>query len=230
VNTRSNSSTALTLLETILAISMLAMILLALHTALSSGIGAYRRCRDSSERDTMAWGAIRLLAEDLLRLALQGPPPSAPTLLGVPQVREAGSCMLRLQTNARPAPEAKEMLVDYFFMPADSGGSLIRRSQPLGRPGAGGSAGAESAESVMAEAQGRYEILATGLRAVRLRYFDGQGWSERWNSAEPSRPPRLVEVVLEFPARDGTAEVYAQALPVAVEGFLIGAPAGKGSP
>ncbi|KKK59331.1 hypothetical protein LCGC14_3035470, partial [marine sediment metagenome] len=53
------------MLETILAMAMLAAILLAVHTALSSGVGAYRRCRSRSDRDTMAWGTIRLIAGDL---------------------------------------------------------------------------------------------------------------------------------------------------------------------
>ena len=74
----SNSSAGLTLLETILAISMLGMILTALHVALSSGVGAYRRCRDTSDRATMAYSAIRLITDDLQRLALPDPLEPAP--------------------------------------------------------------------------------------------------------------------------------------------------------
>lgn len=221
------TSAGLTLLETILAITMLAMILVGLHTALSSGVGAYRRCRGASERDTIAHSAIRLIGEDLLRLMAQPPGDAPPTLLAVAEVHEGGSCMLRMRTHARPAPGARAMLVDYFFMPGRSGGgSLVRRSEPLAAladrriPGAAGPS----------DDSARYEVVAAGVRSVGLRCFDGRGWSGRWDAAGQSGPPKLVEVTLEFDRPDGGRAVYTHAMPVAVEAPLIRAVAKGGQP
>ncbi len=224
----SNSSAGLTLLETILAISMLGMILTALHVALSSGVGAYRRCRDTSDRDTMAYSAIRLITDDLQRLALPVAASEPPTLLGMPEVGRPGACLLRLRTNGGPGPDAREMLVDYFFMPTGpEAGSLVRRSEPLHAPGweGPGPPSAQAADDV----QARYEGVAAGLRGVRLRYFDGEAWSSQWSTARRSGPPKLVEVVLEFVGKRGRARTYTQAVPVVVEGPLIGR-AGQDNP
>ncbi len=210
----------LTLLETLLAISMLAMILAALHVALSSGVSAYRRCRDGSERDTTAHSAIRLVSEDLLRLTAQTSGQAAPVLLVDPAAGGAGGCLLRLRTHARAAPGARAMLVDYFFMPSGlEGGSLVRRSEPLAGPGSAGEG--RIPPGGPGDSQVRYEIVATALRAVRFRCFDGQGWSDRWNSARQSAPPRLIEMSLEFAAPADAGATYARALPVVVEAPLI---------
>jgi len=119
--------------------------------------------------------------------------------------------MLRLRTGARPAPEAVDLLVDYFYLP-DSlrGGALVRRSQPL------------------ADGEGdqvRYEIVAVGLAGVALRYFDGAGWSDHWDASRPA-PPELVELTLTFLEPRGGETVYRQALPVPVETPLL-PPAGR---
>ena len=218
------NSSGLTLLETLLAISMLAMILLALQAALSSGVGAFRRCRDSAERDMMAGAVIRLIADDLQRLMLPDPSAGAPTLLGVPDVAGAGTCLLRLRTNARPAPGAREMLVDYFFLPDASAeaGSLVRRSEPLLSPGgAGAPLGRPWRDAEGPDA--RYEVIATGVRSVRLRYSDGRDWSEQWDSLRRSGPPRLVEVSVDLAGPNGLGQTYIQALPTVVESPLIAA-------
>ncbi len=215
---RRDNPAGLTLLETLLAISMLAVILVALHTALSSGVGAYRRCRDASERDTMAWGAIRLIGEDLQRLTCQSPTGGGQALWGASEVNGPGTCLLRMRTHARAAPGARDMLVDYFFVPGERGGALVRRSEPLERPGPDRQ---QSAAGDAAADQARYETIAAGLRAVRLRYFDGQAWSESYSSARRSWLPRLVEVTLEFDGGPGQAS-YVLALPVAVEGPALG--------
>jgi len=207
----------LTLLETLLAISMLAVILLALQTALSSGVGAYRRCRDASERDTMAWGAIRLIGGDLQRVTCQSPAGGGEALWGASEVNGPGTCLLRMRTHARAAPGARDMLVDYFFVPGQRGGALVRRSEPLEGPGPP----EESAAGASQADQARYETIAAGLRAVRLRYFDGQAWSESYSSAQRSSLPRLVEATLEFDGGPGRAS-YVLALPVAVEGPALG--------
>jgi hypothetical protein len=228
VNPKSDRSAGLTLLETMLAVAMLAMILLVLHTALSSGVGAYRRCRETSERDSMAWTAIRLIGGDLQRLALQGPAPGAAVLLGVPEVRGQGSLLLRLRTNARAAPCRRELLVDYFFISdGPAGGSLVRRSEPLLPPGST----QQRAPLVAGETdvRPRYEVIAGGLRRVVLRYFDGQAWSDRWDAQRRAGPPELIEVTVEFADRvPGGSDIlgprggeYTQALPVAVEAPLI---------
>ena len=227
MKSRLHSPAGLTLLETILAISMLAMILVGLHIALSSRVRAYRRCRDTAERDTAAYGAMRLIADDLLRLVGQAPGESQPTFVCVPAVGPGGGCLLRLRTHARPAPGARAMLVDYFLMPGDEGkASVIRRSEPL----APGPEGLGASVAGWDDEQARYEVVATGIRGLRLRCFDGKEWLDRWGPAQQAGPPRLVEVMLDFPASGAGKTSYAQALPVVVEAPLIANAAGEGKP
>ena len=193
---------ALTLLETLLAISLLALILLALHMALSAGVGTWRQCRDDSERHHKAWGAVRLIGEDLQRLAGAVPGDDDPVLLVEPRIAGEESSLLKLRTVARAAPGAVPMRIDYFFMPDGRGsGALIRRSAPA----RGG------------DADARYEILAAGLDAVSFRCFDGRHWTDRWNAVERNAPPRLVEVTIDAPDAACT-----HAIPVTVQAALIG--------
>ena len=71
-----------------------------------------------------------------------------------------------------------------------------------------------------------YEILATALNEVSLRYFDGTHWSDRWDAAKQRALPKLVEVKLLFGEEDRSRTYYGRALPVMVEGSLLDASAG----
>ena len=226
---------ALTLLETLLALVLTGVILGTLHTALWSGVRAYRRCRETSRRDTMAWSAVRLVGDDLLRLAAQAPPTSSAglarpepagasppaVLLGLAEVGRGGGCLLRMRTCARPAAGARDMLVDYFFVPSprEKVGSLARRSEPLGEGGSSPAAPPAGWE----DPNVRYEVVASGLRSVRFRYFDGRRWEDNWDSAVRGEVPRLVEMVVELPDGAGGGVRYVQALPLVVEKPLLGA-------
>ena len=47
------------------------------------------------------------------------------------------------------------------------------------------------------------EDLSRGVRAMRLRYFDGRAWREEFDSGEAGRLPAAVEVSLWFGAASG---------------------------
>jgi len=208
---------AFTLLETLIALVLVGLILATLHSALWVGVRAYRTGYDRSQQDTMAWSAIGLMRQDIARLAPQCPGEPA-VVLGVSDVGPgAGSCLLRMRTVSRLSPGAREMLVDYFFVAGEDGkGSMVRRSAPLERPGAESAAPADAG----AEADARYEIVATELSAAELRYFDGRQWQGEWDSAVRKRPPKLIELTLRFKSGDGQRS-YAHAMPVVVGSPLI---------
>lgn len=196
---------AFTLLEVLVVVLLVAMILVAANTALSTGVLAYRRSRNASERDAVARSAIHILARDCRHAILQAPG-AAPSLLGTFAADSARGPLLRLRVSEWAPTAPREMQFDYFLMPAGPGRSdLVRRSAPLG----------ESDE------QAYYELLATGIVAASLRYFDGQQWTDRWDSSQRDAPPRLVEVTLEFPRADGRTTSYMQAIWLPVAAPLI---------
>jgi len=206
---------AFTLLETLIAVVLVALILATLHSALWVGVRAYRTSYDKSQQDTMAWSAIGLMGQDIARLALQCPGDPA-AVLGIADVG-AGGCLLRMRTGSRLTPGGRETVVDYFLVDdRDGHGSLVRRSAPLARPGEAGAASANDA----AEATARYEVVATGLSAAELRYSDGRQWRGEWDSAARAQLPKLIEVALRFESGDGQ-RLYRHAIPVAVGVPLI---------
>ena len=70
----------------------------------------------------------------------------------------------------------------------------------------------------------RYEVIASGLREVSLRYFDGREWRDRWDQQAQAGFPKLIEVTLQIAAGKSPERshyTYRQALPVVVEAPLI---------
>jgi len=208
-----------TLFEVAVAVVLVAIILVVVHTALSSGLRTYRRSRDVSERDNMAWAATWLLGQDLQRLSLQTAV-TTPTLIGTRDRSVQSHPMLRLRVEPRVAPGAEAMRIDYFFMPeTPRGGALVRRSAPL-RP----------EDGVGDDGAVRHEVIAAGLSGIALRYFDGQSWSDRWDPSARATSPVLVELTLEFARPGRSPHVYRRVLPVVVQRPLLAPAGGEGGP
>ncbi|MBS3734629.1 MAG: prepilin-type N-terminal cleavage/methylation domain-containing protein [Phycisphaerae bacterium] len=201
-----------TLLEAVLAIALIGVILAVVHTALWVSQRSYRAARDRAARQTTASAAGHLLADDAARLA--GPAPDGPTtLLALPDAGpDAGEGLLRLRLGGRAARGQRATLVDYFYV-ADDGergaGALIRRAMPLHRAG-----------DVDAP-EGRYEIIADGLRSAGFRFFDGQTWRDAWDTRADG-VPRLIELTLVMAGPDGEADMtLRRTVPVAVQAGLL---------
>ena len=227
-----------TLVEVLLSITLVAAITAVIYSALDTGLRAHARCRDRLERRTIVSSVLELIADDLGYLATRARGDRA-TLWTDAVQPETGAPLLRLRTHAHPNAGLSEMLVDYFFIPPETEaatGLLIRRTEALTLPGMprdGGDDFRELPSALLGDRQGRYEILATGLRAVGFRCFDAARWHTRWDAAERRNLPRLVEVTLTFAEsseNDPEAETtYVQALPVMVEMSAMGvAPEEKG--
>ena len=218
---------AFTLMETILAVSLMALVLMAVHGALWSGMRTHRRFRQSFEREGVISSAMRLIAEDLGSVMLQADD-EIPSLVGVSDVSGANSCLLRLRTNARVRPAARQMLVDYFLMPHDEqGGLLVRRSQPLSSPGRMQLNSSDPSGETPQDSPALYETVARGVRLVRFRYFDGSRWADNWDSAQRRAMPTLVEVAVEF---EGSHSSVPQTIPVMVNSPLLTTPSGGAFP
>lgn len=209
--------TGFTLLEAILAVALIALVLTVLHTSLWVSVRSYRAARGRAAWQTTAATAGRLLADDAGRVVLQvrdGPA----SLWSAPEVGSApGEGMLRMRLSGRLAGERGPALVDYFYVAgADGDGALLRRVQPLRLAGADDRTGDE------VEAEGRYEIVAGPLDGAGFRFWDGQGWSDRWDAAARGGLPRLIELTLDVATPGGTRTVR-RVVSVPVEAPLLDA-------
>ncbi len=199
-----------TLLESILAVTLIALVLGTVHTALWVSVRSYRASRERAADETTGVAAARLLDDDVSRLLPQQPGEAA-ALWARPDVGPgAGECLLRLRVAARPEKGQQDMRVDYFYVADEGGGSLLRRSEP--------SATGEGLP--LDEDVGRYEIVAAGLAGAGFRYFDGSAWSDEWDADARGELPRLIEMTLRFPSGAGertlrrTVEVAVDAPPL----------------
>lgn len=187
------NSRGFTLLELLLALTLVAMILVEAMAIFWGTLRTYDRTRESAEREDQARSALRLIGEDLDRVAVQVGPVAAlvagDALSGAP----GEDPLLRLRTRSRLLPGAEPLLVDYFLVPAAEVGRagdgflLVRRSQPIGRDPAGVAWAAEPREAY-------FEVVLPDVRDWSIRFYDGAGWQTSWDAAEQGRLPRLVEV------------------------------------
>ncbi len=183
----------LTLVELLLALSLAAVILVEVSAIFWGARRAYEREVLSAERDTQAWSALELLGEDVERVSY--PTPDAASLLGAAEVAGEPAPLLRLRTTGRLGPQGCGALVDWFVVPRDGRRMLARRSQPIHC-----SRTLEIFALADEDAEARYEVVLPALESLRIRYFDGLAWHDRWDAASQGRLPRLVEVTLELPA------------------------------
>jgi hypothetical protein len=203
------TSHAYTLLETLIGLLLVGMILAALHSGLWVGVHAYQAGRRTANRRTMLTAAKSLLADDLANLRPQGMG-SGPSLILHP-VGDGGFC-LRLERQARGAPEAVPSVIDYFFMPGPGAtGKLFRRAERTGW--------SWQSESPADDRVVQYEFLVGRLGAATLRAFAGERWSDAWDSQHQDLP-RLIELRLEHTDEHGRHE-FTAVVPVMVQASLL---------
>ena len=213
---------AFTLLETILVVVIVAILLTALGSMLRLSVRAHRSSRASGESETTAWAAMRLIGEDLNRLALQTSADSPVLMAARPDGNRPP--LLRVRTHGRLRPGGRAMLVDYFLMPDDlHNGVLVRRSEPLAGPAGPTRPKAPDATSRAPQDGPRYEVIAEGVTDWALRYFDGRQWHDEWDSGQESLLPALVEASIEIEGDDGHEYRQRRALPVIVTAPVLAA-------
>ncbi|MEM9020150.1 MAG: type II secretion system protein GspJ [Planctomycetota bacterium] len=192
-----------TLLEVILATVVTAVISAALFASLSVAFGTKRTAEDQVAGRAQLRSAIETIRQDLISVPrptglLAGPMIGVDSLIGA----GADGDYLAYSTPAVVAvaePEADSIDSDYeqvvLFLaedPDDPGYHLLVRSatrNPL----------------TTFEQPGEQRILARRVVSMSLRYYDGTGWTDQWDSTQLEDDlPLAVEVVLvvQPPRRD----------------------------
>ena len=209
---------AFTLIEVLLASALVAAITTTVCSSLWSCLRSCERRRNRFDRETSLWTALHFVEVDLGHVAAPVAGSQA-TLVGRPALAECGP-LLRLRIHAPKLLDGSDLWVDYFVLPDLAGGALVRRTERLARPGIS-SSNEQDVLSLLREspvvAGESYEIVATGVRKLHLRYYDGSRWLTDWPDA--AALPRLVEVALDFDEEEGQTQGWA--IPVAIEAGLL---------
>jgi type II secretion system protein J len=203
------SRRAFTLLELMVAMTMMVAVATCLYTSLYTGFRAYRSAQSSVEPTFQAINAIELLKEDISGVL---PPGShlAGAFIGTDAQGAKGVDNDSLefytthiytedgQTTAGGLGKIELLLED------DPNGSygdymLIRRM----------TLDLLSTKAVQPEEQ----VLCRNVVSLNLRYFDGDDWIDDWDStADANSLPRAVEVEVQI-AHNGTAKTNRNAEP-----------------
>jgi type II secretory pathway pseudopilin PulG len=203
---------AMTLLEVLLAVTLVAVVAGTLFGVVGSSVSVAREQRENMIRSAEYAETLDVLERDLA--ALIAPAASGRTFLACSA--DADAPLLKMLLRPGRGRPARLRRVDYFFVPpeAKNAGLLCRRIAPIASEAdpSGPSVGIAAAESVPA----RYEILLTGLRSARLRYLGEEGWQGGWDRSD--RLPSLVELTVEF--LDGPQPTAATIEP-RVSGYLL---------
>ncbi len=194
-----------TLIEMMLAIGVLALILAMLASSFSavahSKVHGEGRLLVDREGRALLWQMSREI-----RNAVQTPvSPSHVILIGGGHAGSNGPIdsitMSTLDAGHRRALTglAPEFIVTYNIVsnPDQHGWYLLQRSQQSG---------------LMAGGAGQATVLADNLLSMHLRYFDGDRWSETWDStsAQPGRQlPVAVAIQIQMAAPGGHAMDFA---------------------
>jgi len=183
-----------TLLELLVAMVLMVVVASCLYTSLYTGFRAYRSAQSAVEPTLLAINAIELLKEDIDGVL---PPGSAlaGSFIGVdaPGTKGVDADSLEFYTTHIYADEEQLMgglgkivlLLETDPNSEDGSYMLVRRlTTNLLAP---------------KEAQAEEQVLCRRVVSLNLRYFDGYGWVDEWDStADANSLPRAVEVDIEI--------------------------------
>ena len=170
-----------TLLETLVALTMTALVLAALGGVVLRTATARTRATGAADRIASARTVLLRLGREIEGAVPPGAPGADATseqlVVHAPADRD-GSSTLRFATMGTPAtPGASDLQEVWYAYEPDprqpGAGTLVRR--------AGSSV--------------RGQPMLAGVRRFRVRCFDGIAWREEWS---PGRLPRAVEIGLEL--------------------------------
>jgi prepilin-type N-terminal cleavage/methylation domain-containing protein len=208
-----------TLLEILLALTILALVLSSLFSAYSESITATELVESSREVDQAARLTVAQLADDLKSLyqeKVKGDPKDSPyRFQGVSEAPEGEAAILSFASTAHlgfdPAgPSMGVNRISYLLRKSGEGEhyfQLIRREQPFA--------------DIQGQGEGTEVELADNVEELAVTYGDDAGTTlTEWDSASPEhdgRPPRLVQIRLKVAAgaSGGTRSFSAVVAPMA---------------
>jgi prepilin-type N-terminal cleavage/methylation domain-containing protein len=187
---------AFTLLELMAAMVLMVVVASCLYTALYTGFRAYRSAQSAVEPTLLAVNAIDLLKEDMSGVL---PPGSA----------LAGAFT---GTDARGAKgvdaDSVEFYTTHIYVYADdeqlAGGlgkiQLLLEEDPNSEDGSYLLVRRLTTNLLAPkEAEAEEQVLCRRVVSMNLRYFDGSGWAEEWDStADANSLPLAVEVDIQI--------------------------------
>lgn len=188
------NSRGFTLLEVLLAITILSVIVAAVYGSFSTAGSSIERAEELRDRTDRARALISRLTNDITNACYVAG--MNETFLvgrkaeGDLEGQRFDSIHLTTLTNWR-RPDSKELElweVGYFFQdrPSDNARVLLRREKrELSR------------EVPPLEGGTDYELTDT-VQGLLLRYADGSKWTDEWDTRKQGRLPKAVEVVLSF--------------------------------
>jgi type II secretory pathway pseudopilin PulG len=182
-----------TLLETIVALGLTALVLSALG-------GAVLRAQEARERATAAADQAAALRTALMQIAadLEAARPPGLLLTPPPADRARAGSELSLPEVVRPRGDVHRVV---YRLDPDPGGGWVLSRREWGGPGG---CALDRPEPAGAALVGR-------VRSFRLRASDGEAWSDSWASG---RLPRAVEVTIGVATDAGGTEEFATTVPL----------------
>ncbi len=193
-----------TLLELLVAMVLMVVVAACLYTSLYTGFRAYRSAVSAVEPTLQAINAIELVKEDV-----DGVLPPGSNLAGsfigtdAPGTKGVDADSLEFYTTHIYADEEQlmgglgkiELLLETDPNSEDGSYMLVRRlTTNLLAP---------------KEAQAEEQVLCRRVVSMNVRYFDGYGWVDEWDStADANSLPQAVEVDIEIAhnGKKGTEE------------------------
>lgn len=181
-----------TLLEVVIALTIVATLLVVMFSSLRVGLAAWQRGGERAE----LLDRTRSLAQILTRALNAGYPYQKPATAGEPArlLFEGEPDRLAFVTAAAPFPTAAPMAFTAVTLSHDAGSGLAIRQKPLPNDEA-----FESLPPVVVDAT---------VAAVKFRYLrdSNRTWTDRWDAATEHMLPVAVEVTLTVTRGGQSAE------------------------
>lgn len=190
--TRRRTRSGFTLLELVTATSMVAMLTLALYGAMSTAFRARRTMASQTTAVRQAAIAMDLVAQDLQNVlpptgTLAGP--FVGTAMGNPGAEADSLVIYTLCRDTDPKsddPFSEGMRQVEIALSGDTQSTTLVRRVVRN----------VLSQSAVAPQE---EVIATDVRALAIRYFDGTTWQEQWDSTQLNNVlPVAVEMSIEL--------------------------------
>ncbi|MFO8009164.1 MAG: type II secretion system protein GspJ [Candidatus Brocadiia bacterium] len=193
-----NRRTGFTLIEVLIAMGTTAMIMTIAWITYAGASASAARCRALNGTQQQARALLAMMAREV-RCAYVPPATASPeTEQEDPALAGADGALTVLTGGAPPEPGTPRVglyRVEYRF---EGASGVLRRSQASLVGGAG--AGADGTACPM---------LAQGVAALELSFYDGEDWQSEWDSNEEQALPRAVAIELTLASEDGRDKTYA---------------------
>ena len=172
-----------TLLELLVAMTLMVVVSSSLYTALHTGFRAYRSALTAVEPTSQAINAIELVKQDL-----QGVLPPESNGLAVSFIGEDATGLKGVDS------DSVEFYTTHVYADDDSLNGGLGKIELLLEED-------KDAHNLLApkEVEPQEQVLCRNVLSLNLRYFDGEGWLDEWDSTEDSNSlPQAIEVDIQL--------------------------------